>query len=88
MSAISFSNDTADLTPADTARLFERFWRKDASRTGGVHAGIGLSLARALAQATGWSLSTDVVSEGGRTRVVFVLAGPFSPVTGGDFSRA
>ena len=29
--------------------IFDRFWRKDAARTGGNHAGLGLSLVKALA---------------------------------------
>jgi two-component system sensor histidine kinase QseC len=42
-------NRTRHLTSADTERMFDRFWRKDATRTpDGRHCGLGLSLVRAL----------------------------------------
>ena len=46
---IAFSNQSPQLEEQDIDKLFDRFWRKDAARTSGHHAGLGLSLARALA---------------------------------------
>ncbi len=51
------ANPAGDLAAADVARVFERFWRKEEARTGGQHAGLGLSLARIFATAMGWRLT-------------------------------
>jgi len=53
---LRFSNGAGDLTAADLPHLFERLWRKDKSRTGGEHCGLGLALSRAMAQALGATL--------------------------------
>jgi len=58
------ANPAGDLAPADVARLFERFWRKEAARSGGEHIGLGLSLARAFAVAMGWRLTAALDAEG------------------------
>ncbi len=51
---ITVSNTVTDLTSEDLPHLFERFWRKDAARTSdGIHSGLGLSTARAIAEALG-----------------------------------
>lgn len=57
---ITVANPTADLEPADMPKLFDRFWRKEAARSGGLHVGLGLSLSRAFAEAMGWSLSATL----------------------------
>lgn len=57
---IAVANDAPELERADALKLFDRFWRKEAARTGGKHVGLGLSLARAFAAAMGWSLSAAV----------------------------
>lgn len=54
---LSVTNPAPELEPEDVAKLFDRFWRKEAARTGGLHAGLGLSLARAFAKTMGWSLT-------------------------------
>jgi two-component system sensor histidine kinase QseC len=64
------ANPAGNLSAADEARLFERFWRKEAARSGGEHAGLGLSLARTFAAAMGWRLSATL--EAGQ--LVFHLA--------------
>lgn len=46
---IAFTNQSPQLDEQDLDKLFDRFWRKDAARTGGHHAGLGLSLVKALA---------------------------------------
>lgn len=50
---VRVSNETDCLAEEDVAHVFERFWRKDAARTGGNHAGLGLSIVRALAERLG-----------------------------------
>lgn len=55
--ALSVRNHAPGLGPDDVPRLFERFWRKDASRTGYGHAGLGLSLAKSLASLLGDDLT-------------------------------
>ncbi len=68
---VRVANLAPDLAPGDAARLFDRFWRKEAARAGGgAHLGLGLPLARAFAAAMGWSLSAEVDSAG---RLVFTL---------------
>ncbi len=41
-------NQTDRLAAEDLPRMFDRFWRKDAARTDGCHAGLGLTLVAAL----------------------------------------
>jgi signal transduction histidine kinase len=57
-------NTADDLEEGDLPRLFERFWRKDAARTGDGHTGLGLSLARTFAGAIGCELSATLVGPG------------------------
>jgi two-component system sensor histidine kinase QseC len=47
---LSVRNSTADLAPDDLPRIFDRFWRKDAARSDGQHAGLGLALVAALCE--------------------------------------
>jgi signal transduction histidine kinase len=51
------ANPAGELDAEDLPRLFERFWRKEVSRTGGLHVGLGLPLSRAFAEAMGWTLT-------------------------------
>ncbi len=55
--ALTVSNEAPGLTVADVAHLFERFWRGEAARSGGVHMGLGLALVREFAHAMGWEVS-------------------------------
>lgn len=49
---LRIANPAGDLKAEDVARLFERFWRKEAARSGGgEHVGLGLSLAQMFAAA-------------------------------------
>lgn len=62
--------NTCDMTGVDVSRLFDRFYRPDSSRTsqtGGT--GIGLSIARATAQAHGGTI-TAKAGDGGLTFTV------------------
>ena len=76
---IAISNSTRDLTPADVPRLFERFWRKDASRTDSRHAGLGLALVRAVAQCLGARVSAGMP---GPETLVLRLTGLRRPAEG------
>jgi len=65
------ANAAGNLEAADVPKLFDRFWRKEESRTGGRHFGLGLSLARMFAQAMGWTLTAEL---DGQHRLEFVFA--------------
>lgn len=47
---LSVTNVAIDLSEQDLKVMFERFWRKDQSRSGAGHAGLGLSLVKALSE--------------------------------------
>jgi two-component system sensor histidine kinase QseC len=57
---VTVTNTTDDLSAEDMGHLAEPFWRKDAARTSGRHAGLGLTLVARYAQRLGilvkWSL--------------------------------
>lgn len=55
--AIEIANGAPDLTDDDLSRMFEPFWRKDASRRDQRGFGLGLAVAQAMAQAAGGSIS-------------------------------
>ena len=57
------------IDPADMPRIFDRFYRADASIPGGT--GIGLTIARAIARAHGGDVTAD--SEGPGTGATFTL---------------
>ncbi len=57
---IRVGNSAPELEMANLPQLFERFWRKEAARTGGRHLGLGLPLAREMASALGWALTADL----------------------------
>jgi signal transduction histidine kinase len=59
---LTLANVSHDLTVEDIPRLFEPFWRKDESRTGGEHFGLGLSLVASYATALGISVSVQLQS--------------------------
>ena len=64
-------NPVGDLDAQDLPHLFERFWRKDAARSSNGHTGLGLSLARAFAQALGCQLTAGFTGSG---RLALMLA--------------
>ena len=61
--AIRVQDDGPGLTPEDQRRVFERFYRADQSRsraaTGGGGTGVGLTIARGLAQAMGGDVTAS-----------------------------
>lgn len=71
-SGVAVANPAPLLTPEDLPHLFERFWRKDAARTGSLHAGLGLPLAKAFAELLGWEITAELV---GGELVVRVVVG-------------
>ncbi len=74
--ALRITNTTADLEAADVSRLFDRFWRKEKSRSGGTHLGLGLPIARTFAEAMGWSLTA---ASDHSQHLTFTLASPLKP---------
>jgi len=54
------SNDAGDLRAEDVSKLFDRFWRGSASRSDHEHSGLGLSLAKAFAEAMGCRLTATL----------------------------
>jgi two-component system sensor histidine kinase QseC len=69
---ITMANSTSDLEEEDLPKLFDRFWRKEAARSGGLHLGLGLSLSRTFAKAMGWEI---VAAFDGQNHLVFTLSG-------------
>ena len=53
-------NTAKDLERADLDHIFDRFWRKEASRTDRRHTGLGLSIVRALCEMLGLRLRVDL----------------------------
>lgn len=54
---MTLSNPAPELNLQDLDHIFDRFWRKDASRSGDGHSGLGLPLARTLARVLGFNLT-------------------------------
>lgn len=69
---LNFVNTTQDLTAEDVPHLFERFWRKEFSRTASEHSGLGLALCRAYAHTLGYRLTATLVNND----LAFTLTGP------------
>lgn len=62
---LAVANTGCTLTTEQAARVFDRFWRSDASRSGGsLHVGLGLSLVRRLAESLGGSATATVDGRG------------------------
>ncbi|WP_442681992.1 histidine kinase dimerization/phospho-acceptor domain-containing protein [Stenotrophomonas sp. JC08] len=57
---VQVCNPAPDLTQADLSRFGERFWRKSPGHAADVHGGLGLALARTLAQVLGLELRFDL----------------------------
>jgi two-component system sensor histidine kinase QseC len=61
---MTIENTCADLTEHDVTQLFERFWRKETSRSDSRHVGLGLALASAYATSMGWDLTAAIKTPG------------------------
>lgn len=77
---LTVSNTVDDLTADDVTHLFERLWRKDKSRTGNDHCGLGLAVSREFARLLGLELTARLDRE--KTLTLSVKA--FSKVTGDE----
>lgn len=57
----SISNHAPDLSPQDVEIMFERFWRKNTSRSDSdIHSGLGLSLVKSLCAACGININAGI----------------------------
>jgi two-component system sensor histidine kinase QseC len=66
------SNATNGLRAEDLPHLFERFWRKDPSRSSPEHCGLGLALSKAYAEALAMDLRAELT---GPQEITLVLSG-------------
>ncbi|HTF87791.1 MAG TPA: ATP-binding protein [Planctomycetota bacterium] len=66
-------NGRGELEQRDLTHLFEPFWRKDSSRHGDAHAGLGLALVDAWVRSWGGRISAELVAD---ERVRFSLRLP------------
>jgi two-component system sensor histidine kinase QseC len=72
---LCIENHVTDLTAEDVTHMFEPFWRKDRSRTGTVHSGLGLSLVCAFCEAMGLKpMATLIDGSALRMMVTFTVA--------------
>lgn len=55
------------ISQEDLPHIWERFYQTDASRTGGSHAGLGLSMVKWIAEAHGGSVSAESIKGKGST---------------------
>lgn len=70
---ITFTNDAGHCTPEDIPYLFERFYRKDPARSQSG-TGLGLTIAKSLAEAMGGSLTAELIEgEGAAPALQFTL---------------
>jgi len=67
---LRFSNINRELSSADVAHLFDRFWRKDPARSSAEHSGLGLALAKAYSDSLGMKLEAKL----DRAEVIFTLS--------------
>ncbi|MES2594303.1 MAG: HAMP domain-containing sensor histidine kinase [Verrucomicrobiota bacterium] len=61
---LQIANHAPELSAEDIPRLFDRLWRKDATRTDAAHAGLGLSIAASCASALGFTLTAGLDASG------------------------
>jgi signal transduction histidine kinase len=60
---LTVTNTVAELDEQDLPHLFERLWRKDASRTSALHSGLGLALVKACSERVGASINCQLVGK-------------------------
>jgi signal transduction histidine kinase len=77
--AITIANSGCLLDARDATRVFDRFWRGDASRTGaGHHCGLGLSLCRQLVELHQGTITAEIRDGWFYVRVMLPLSGMIS----------
>jgi signal transduction histidine kinase len=76
---LSVSDNGDGVAPADRERIFDRFVKLDSARTGEGGAGLGLSIARWVAEAHGGTLS---LTESGSGRTTFEAQLPYAHSAG------
>jgi signal transduction histidine kinase len=64
LAVLEVSDTGQGIAPEDLPRVFERFYRGDASRTGSANTGLGLSICKAIVEAHGGTL--EAASEPGQ----------------------
>ena len=69
--ALRVSNRCENAGSIDTGKLFDRFYRADASRTSGDSFGLGLPIAKAIVEAHRGAIRCD--SGGGVTRFTITI---------------
>ncbi|MBL0220796.1 MAG: HAMP domain-containing protein [Myxococcales bacterium] len=57
---LRITNTGCTLASVDVAHVFERFWRGDAARSAGAHAGLGLALCKKLVTLLGGTITAEV----------------------------
>lgn len=63
--SISVTNTVSDLTTEDVEHVFERYWRKEASRAPeGNHLGLGLAIVKTFSQANGFEAKALIPQSG------------------------
>ncbi|MCH7227659.1 histidine kinase dimerization/phospho-acceptor domain-containing protein [Haloferula sp. A504] len=60
---VAVRNPASDLDEVQVGKLFDRFWRADGARGESDHCGLGLSLARACAEAMGCRLEAELIGD-------------------------
>lgn len=79
---IEIGNTHSGITETDIGRFFDRYWRGDSARSASGHAGLGLSLSRACAEALDASLDARLEGE----RVILSLRWKSPQKTGSSSS--
>jgi signal transduction histidine kinase len=70
---LQIANPAPDLQQEDLDRMFDRFWRADRVRSCDEHSGLGLSIARACAEAMGFSLTASLNEREGLRMLSFCI---------------
>src|SRR5262249_24606279 len=80
---LRISNAATHLTANDMQHLFDRFWRKDTAGSSTAHSGLGLPLARSLAEFLGLELQAEMSSPNEFTTVLSGAKRATGAVSGG-----
>ena len=70
LAVLTVSDTGQGIAPEDLPRVFERFYRADAARTGGGSAGLGLSICKAIVEAHGGTIEAESEFGKGSTFIV------------------